>query len=85
MTAVFVRGTMPRNEKVKGEIVMEQKTMTADRIRDLMQDVMAYRQAIRDTQDALDAAERELDEALEAAWDGRAASPVRVLRGSSDP
>lgn len=59
---------------------MDRKTTTADKIRELTQDVMAYRQAIRDAQDALDAAERELDEALEAAWDGRAASPVRVLR-----
>ena len=34
-------------------------------IQELMVEVENYRQAIQDAQDALDAAERELDEALE--------------------
>ena len=42
----------------------EKKTSTA--IQDLMQEVEIYKQAIRDAEDALESAELELDETLDA-------------------
>lgn len=44
---------------------MSEKKME-NRIQELMQDVEVYKQAIRDAQDALESAEMELDEMLDA-------------------
>jgi len=41
--------------------------MDLEKLEQVERDIRAYRQAIRDAQDALEAAERELDEMMEAA------------------
>lgn len=40
--------------------------MDAAKVKELMQEVEAYRQAVQDAKDALESAEAELDEALDA-------------------
>ena len=41
--------------------------MDTEKMEQIERDIRAYRQAIRDAQDALEAVERELDEMMEAA------------------
>ena len=41
--------------------------MDTEKMEQIERDIRAYRQAIRDAQDALEVAERELDEMMEAA------------------
>ena len=47
-----------------------------NRIREITEEVESYQQAIRDAQGALEAAERELDEALSAAINGETVSGI---------
>ena len=67
------RGKQPRawtdRDRETGEREKEMSEMKKDsRIQELFDEVELYRQAIRDAQDALDSAETELDEELDAEY-----------------